>query len=660
MMTEAVRTFLQTLKVAAFRDARRVADFSACPPEDDYTADAARFVAVLEAEEPFFLDGDPFGFNRTVRNDPELEGRFPNNNITPDYASALEGGFDGLLRRIRALPASPWREAPETEIAAVYRLSDRYRDAAKQTGRIRLYDALGRVPRQAPTDFFEACVMMKIIIFTLRKNITFHLGLGRFDQYMLPYFLADRARGVSEAELFETLELFFISLNVDIDLYWGMQRGDDGQSMMLGGYGADGEDMFNPLSEMCIRASEELCLIDPKINLRVNRTTPIERYELGTELTRKGLGFPQYCNDDIVVPGLIRLGYAPEDAREYTVAACWEFIIPGKGMDIVNATQLVPPKALEKALQERLTDAETFDAFQDAFCAALADHCRERMAYCNGYYLRPRRSPYCSLFFPSCLERGRDVADGGAVYYNFGLLVSGLTTAADSLAAIKRAIYDERFCTKEELLTALRRDFAGDAPLRNALLACPKTGNDDDEADRYLALILRVMDKTVSGQPNVRGGIFRVGTGSAQGYHFESLEVGATPDGRKAGTPYSSSFSPSLQTRLKGPLSCIRSFTKVDMTNTVNGGPLTMEIHDSVFRNDDGVPKVARLVQCFIERGGHQLQLNAVNRDVLLAAKARPEEYRNLIVRVWGWSGYFTELDPWFQEHIIARTEFTC
>ena len=163
----------------------------------------------------------------------------------------------------------------------------------------------------------------------------------------------------------------------------------------------------------------------------------------------------------------------------------------------------------------------------------------------------------------------------------------------------------------------------------------------------------------LNGKPNSVGGIFRAGIGSAQEYWRSAQNVGATADGRRANQAYGCSFSPSLEARLAGPLSCIRSFTGYDLEKTINGGPLTMEIHHTVFRNEEGVKKVAQLVKAFLHLGGHQLQLNSINRQQLLDALEHPEQHKNLIVRVWGWSGYFLELDPPFREHILRRTEFT-
>ena len=230
--------------------------------------------------------------------------------------------------------------------------------------------------------------------------------------------------------------------------------------------------------------------------------------------------------------------------------------------------------------------------------------------------------------------------------------------AADSLAAVDEVIYEKKEYTKTELLQALAKNFEGYGELRNRLLACPKMGSDDDRADSIACVLLETWANAINGKPNGAGGIFRAGTGSAHEYYYSARNVGATPDGRKAGEMYGSGFSPSLTGRPTGPLSCIRSFTKYDMTRLVNGGPLSMELHDSVFRDEEGIEKVARLVMAFIKLGGHQLQLNSVNRNVLLDAQKHPEAHRDLIVRVWGWSGYFIELDKQYQEHIIRRTEF--
>ena len=183
-------------------------------------------------------------------------------------------------------------------------------------------------------------------------------------------------------------------------------------------------------------------------------------------------------------------------------------------------------------------------------------------------------------------------------------------------------------------------------------------GNNDDYVDGFADILMDIFASVFKNYKNLHGGILRPGTGSAMEYLRSAAKVGATPDGRHNGTPFGSSFSPSPITKLDGPLSCIQSFTKHDLTEIINGGPFTMEIHDNTFRNEDGVKKVAALVKAFIDLGGHQLQINSINREVLLDAQKHPENHKNLIVRVWGWSGYFNELDLAYQNHIISRTDF--
>lgn len=620
---------------------------------------------MLEGEVPHFIPEDRIGFHRYRATPPAFKISKDEriiDNITPDYYSVLSVGLDEIQAKVR-LKKKTADEKTKAFYDAVLRCADsalsyadRVKNAAKAAGVKELYNALCQVPHSKATSLLEACVFMKFIIFTLRAANHNHITLGSFDRYMRPFYEADRKKGKTKEELLEIIEEFFISLNFDTDLYFGMQQGDNGQSLVLGGRDADRKDTYCELSELCMQASLELDIIDPKINLRVDSNTPKERYEFATRLTRQGLGFPQYSNDDIVIPGLIDLGYAPQDAANYTMAACWEFIIPGKGMDVPNLRTMNYPAVVEKVTAEQLIHCDSFDAFFEKVKEEIAKECRKLMESAKNRRLLP--APYLSIFMTDCLDKGKDVAEGGATYYNYGCHGAGLSTAADALYAIKQVIYDEKSCSKEQLLQALKTNFAEDAALRNKLLSCPKMGQDDDRVDGIASKLMHHFALQMNGKPNTLGGIYRAGTGSAMEYVLSAARVGATADGRKSGEPYGSSFSPSLQAKLSGPLSCIKSFTKQNLKETINGGPLTMELSDTVFHSDDGIQKVAALVRAFIARGGHQLQLNTIQREKLLEAEKHPELYKNLIVRVWGWSGYFVELDQPYREHILQRTAF--
>ena len=669
-MTERIKKKLAFLNAAEYKKLRRMPESEIIVfPEgtSEIYLNTYLLKYMMDNEAPVLLEDDRFGFNRTLSCVPIGcigQRKYGSNigNITVNYPYVLSVGMDRLLERINAkleICAEDKRELYEAmrdSIGTCLAFSDKYRDLAKEQGANEFYEALCQVPHKAAQSFYQACVFMKFIQFTLRCNRNEHVTLGGFDKYMLPYFEADLSKGVSQDELFEILEDFFITLNIDSDTYSGVQKGDNGMSMVLGGRDINGNDRYNQLSELCIKASIELCLIDPKINIRVDKNTPISRLEFATELTKKGLGFPQYSNDDVVIPGLIKLGYDPKDAHDYTVAACWEFIIPNKSFDIPNIEKVNFPRAIEKAVNDHLCECECFEDFLKKAEICVEEECQAVAAKMKNE--KRTVSPYLSVFVDDCIERGLDISQGGAIYNNYGAHGVGISSAADAIAAVKKAVFEDKKCDKKTLIEAIKANFEGYAELRNYLLSCPKMGNNDDSVDCYAGFLMDIFADVFSRHKNLHNGVLRPGTGSAMEYIWSASGVGATADGRYAKTPFGSSFSPSTIAKLKGPLSCIQSFTKYDLTNIINGGPLTMEIHDNTFRNPDGVKKVAALVKAFIDLGGHQLQLNSINREILLDAQKHPEKHKNLIVRVWGWSGYFNELDVEYQDHIIGRTEF--
>ncbi|MBQ9545638.1 MAG: pyruvate formate-lyase, partial [Clostridia bacterium] len=212
----------------------------------------------------------------------------------------------------------------------------------------------------------------------------------------------------------------------------------------------------------------------------------------------------------------------------------------------------------------------------------------------------------------------------------------------------------------ERFRDAVECDFDGEAEMLHVLrYEAPKVGNDDDRADEFAVRLTACFADALKGRRNSRGGVFRAGTGSAMFYLWKADEIGASPDGRRKGEPFAANYSVSLFADVAGPFSVIRSLTKPELRRVVNGGPLTLEFASSMFSDPEGVEKVASLVKAFVDLGGHQLQLNAVNADKLKDAQRDPESHQQLIVRIWGWSAYFVELDRRFQDHVIARQEYT-
>lgn len=639
---------------------------------------ARRLLEAVGAEKAMLFKEDKIGMMRTLQKLPplltecEAEEVRANyftfdgaqvGNISSDYASVLRGGLEGKRKEIETEQKKYGEGSREyyelyamnLTIDAVYALAEKYKVAAEELQIKELAYALGNVPYHTPRSYYEALVMMRLLNFTLWLNANKHNTIGRFDVYMFPYFQADIASGkLTREEALELTSEFFIDLNFDADLYPGVQQGDNGQSMVLGGKGTDGKEVFNELSKVCLDASLQLNLIDPKINIRVGKDTPYETYYLGTLLTKQGLGFPQYSNDDVVIPALVEMGYEEEDARNYVVAACWEFIIPGVAYDIPNIDALSYPKVMLDAV-EKLETFKNFPQLMAEVKKNLIATCKRLVANTKNIFVEP--SPFQSVMMTSCIKEAKDIADGSK-YNNYGFHGAGLSTAADSLAAIKKLVYDEKKYTAEELKTALTANFKGYEKLHADCIAAPKMGNNDDYVDEIAVELTDCFADGLKGEKNERGGIFRAGTGSAMYYIWLSEHLGATPDGRYAGDPFSANYSPSLNVKFDGVLSVIHSFTKPHLNRVCNGGPLTLEFHDTLFRNDEGTRKVAQLVKLFVENGGHQIQLNAINRDTLLDAQKHPKDHKNLIVRVWGWSGYFNELDIVYQNHIIKRLEF--
>jgi formate C-acetyltransferase len=637
---------------------------------------------MLKSERPEFMDGERLAFLRTVRQipdlhtDAEMDARRATGtafgekgvvfNMTADFAPTIRDGLGERLGEIDARLAKcradgdaegvEFLENARLSVEAVLDLVDRYRAEAEKRGLAEIAATLAQVPRNGARTFHEALQSLRILHYAMWCEGEYHCGLGRIDQYLFPYYDADiKAGRLTDETALEELEEFFIACNRDSDLYIGVQQGDNGQSVMLGGVTRDGKTAFNDLSRLCLKACGELKLVDPKINLRVDKTTPLEIYELGTELTAKGLGFPQYANDDVVIPALRRWGYELEDARDYSVAACWEFLVPGCGMDINNIDAVSFVGALDAAL--RNVAAASSPSFEDVKAEFKAEVQRRADALVEKYrHVEILPGPFVSVISTDCIKKARDISKG-AKYNNFGIHGTGIAVAVDSLASVRELVFEKKLVTLSELVSLLDTDFAGRPDVLAAAKAAPKMGNADARADDLAKWLIDFWGHAFDGKRNDRGGVFRPGTGSAMYYIWHTRDVPASADGRLKGEPLSANWAPALDVPVKGPVSVVRSFTEPDLGSVCNGGPLTIEIHDSAFSMPDGVEKVAHLVKFFIDRGGHQMQINTINRETLLDAQKHPERHRHLIVRVWGWSGYFIELDKPYQDQIIKRVE---
>ncbi len=641
---------------------------------------------MCETEQPVLFADEKIVFTRTVPGTPSIYAseewaKLSANrtlhelgtisNICGDWGMVLSQGLLGRKQAALTARASHKEDHQAIEfldcaietIDAVLTLAAKYAHKARRLNRDDLAEILDHVPANPPRSFHEALQGLRLLHAVVWLSGHYHVGLGRFDQYMWPYLKADLNAGRLDTESAEELLAeFFIALNKDSDLYPGVQQGDNGQTLMVGGVTPEGRDGCNELTRMVLRVACDVAMIDPKINLRLSKNTDLDLLCLASELTRKGLGFPQYSNDDVVIPALVAHGYELEDARDYTVAACWEFIIPGKGMDIVNIGAVSLPAAVDTAIRLGFSSGKRFDGIIDLVSQNIRSQVDNLADLYSRIYLPP--APYYSVLMRGCLEQGRDLSNG-LKYNNFGIHGACAADAADALAAVNRFVFEKKEISGTELLAALDANYDGYEPLRKRLNEeGPKVGNNDDAADEIMVDLYNTFATACEAhRDNGRGGIIRPGTGTAMYYVWlargvpgmrEPL-VGATADGRKNGEFFSVNLSPSQGVRTNGPVSILQSFAKIDYNRICNGGPITLELSDTVFRDTESIRKVAMLVRTFAQLGCQQLQLNSLNGEMLLEAKTHPEKYKNLIVRVWGWSGYFCELAPEYQDHIIAR-----
>jgi formate C-acetyltransferase len=644
------------------------------------------FRRMCELEEAVIFPDERIVFTRTIpgvlpyycqeiaRRLPEgrtLHEMGPISNVCADWGMVLGQGLiqqkavaqETRKRLAGDQQAIEFLDCAMDSIQAMVDLTRKYVNAAESEGRKDLVKILNRVPAYPARSFHEALQSLRLLHAAVWLGGNYHVGLGRFDQYMWPYLKSDLESGrlnVQEAEAL--LAEFFISLNKDSDLYPGVQQGDNGQTLTIGGLTPEGLNGCNELTTMVLRVASEVCMIDPKINLRISTLTDLGLLSLASELTRKGLGFPQYSNDDIVIPALEAHGYEPEDARNYTVAACWEFIVPGKGMEVVNIGAVSLPYAVDRAIQDGLQNGQDFQYILERVKKEIKQQVDSLVKPYRDLFLPP--APYYSVLMDGCLESGRDLSFG-LKYNNFGIHGAGSSSAADALAAVHQFVFKEKSITFEELITALEDNFNHKEELQRRLMEqAPKIACNNDVADKMLVFLFDSFASACEQiQDNGRGGIIRPGTGSAMYYiwlaegHDTMREpvVGATADGRKRGEPFSANLSPSLGVLTEGLFSILKSYRKIDYRRIYNGGPITVELSDSVFRDEESIRKVAMFVRTFAQVGCQQLQLNSINAAKLREAKLHPELYRNLIVRVWGWSGYFCELAPEYQDHVIKR-----
>jgi len=543
-------------------------------------------------------------------------------------------------------------------------------------------DICERVPAHPSRDFREAVQsfwFIHLLLYMEQNGLA--VSPGRFDQYMYPYYERSIRDGlISKHEAQELLECLWIKFTEVMRAYdYECAKYYAGfsisENVVLGGQDRHGKDTTNELSFMCLDAEAHTRLPQPNLGVRIHRNTPQAFMMRATEVASSGRTKPEFFNDDVAIPVLMSTGVTLEDARDYGISGCVE-AVPLHCNGMTNAAMSNIGKALELALNNgvcRLTgeqigpktgDPFSFICIEDvigAFSMQVKHYVKEMVSAINVIertHAQIFPLPYFSLVIEDCVERGIDVTAGGARYNFTGPQAVGLGDVADSLAAIKKLVFEEKKVTMEELLEALDDNFEGKEPLRQMVITkAPKWGNDDDYVDELAREVVRIFCEEVSQYKNTRGGVYRPGVYSVSANVPLGLHVGALPNGKLARAPLSDGVAPVHGCDLKGPTAIAKSVAKLDHEIITNGTILNMKFSPQLLEGEKGRKGLADLIRTYFDLGGWHVQFNVVSADTLRTAQKKPEEHKGLIIRVAGYSAFFVELDSAVQNDIIDRTE---
>ncbi len=539
-----------------------------------------------------------------------------------------------------------------------------------------------RVPANAPSGYREALQMYWFVHLgtIMELNGWDAMNPGHLDQHLEPFYRKEIESGtLSEDEAREWMACLFIKVNnhpappkVGVT---ARESGtyNDFTNINIGGVRPDGTDAVNPVSYIMLETLGELHLLQPGVSAHIASCTP-DRFLLEScRVISKGYGYPSLFNPDVYIKELTRQGKTIRDAREGGCSGCIEVGAFGKEAYLLTG-YLNVAKILEITLNNGTDpvtgktvclatgDPTQFDSFEDFYNAFI-----KQLNYVIDTKIRVNRqierltaqmtpAPFLSVLIDDCIEKGKDYYDGGPRYNTSYIQCTGLGTVTDCLSAIKKHIYEDRKWSMKELLHMLSKNFREYEPVRQYLLN--KTsffGNDDDYADSLAVRLYEDMFRAIDGKPNTRGGVFHMDLLSTTCHVYFGSVTGALPNGRMAGRPLSDGTSPSHGADRNGPTAVIRSLSRLDQERS-GGTLLNQRFSPSMMRSVRDREKLGCLIRCYFESGGHHIQFNVVDTKTLRQAQKEPELYRDLMVRVAGYSDYFNHLDPALQEDIICRT----
>jgi formate C-acetyltransferase len=604
-----------------------------------------------------------------------------------DYGTILGIGFEGLIERIerrieRLSPGEPDIERKRHFLEALRIVARGYVDLCRRYGAyaralaqeteeedrarelLTIADNCERVPAQPPTTFWQACQGLWFCFFFLPD------APGRVDQYLDPFYRQDMERDALTQDLAREL---LSCLWIKYFAFAGAQAGVSAhQHLTLGGVHLDGSDASNELTGLCLDVTEDLRLHRPQVGLRWHRDTPPALLRRAVRVLRGGSGNPDFCNDEQIVPALVRIGIEPEDARDFSLSGCHEVIVTGKAQMGSVEGFINLPKILRLTLGLEPTlgygaDLASIDSY-DKLWDALADGLRyvalgaHRAAVARDRQAAglPGGNLIASLVVSDCIENVQGYTQGGARYNHCNWNVIGIANLADALAAIREQVFEDQALTLAEFVEILDTNWQGHEALRRRVLnRLAHFGNDQDDVDGLAAQVIEACSVALKAHTPYRGGEYVLGTtAGGENMHIEFGRVtGATPDGRLDGEPLADSLGATQGRDRQGVTALLNSVAKLPHALLPTATTLNVKLDPKLLEGESAIDKIATLIEGHFISGGQQCQFNLVNREMLIEAKRCPEKYGDLMVRVTGYSAPFTALWPSLQDEIIARTE---
>lgn len=574
-------------------------------------------------------------------------------------------------------------------------LAEEQAASAEEGRRAELLDmaaALRKVPYQPAGSFREAVQALWLVHLVLQIESNGHsLSYGRMDQYLNPYYEADLKSGrITEEAACELMcNLWLKTYTINKIRSWSHTQFSAGsplyQNVTVGGQTADGRDATNPMSWMILKSVAQCHLTQPNLTVRYHKGLPDDFMRECVEVVRCGFGMPAFNDDEVIIPSFISRGVKPEDAYNYSAIGCVETAVPGKwGYRCTGMSFLNFPKALLIAMNDgvdpasgtklcegigHFKDFTSFDQVLQCWDKVIREMCRQCTiidATCDMVLEQDTADILCSALTDDCIERGLNMKEGGAVYDFISDLQVGIANLADSLAAMKKVVFEDRAVTPARLWEAMQADFQGEEnqKIRALLESAPKYGNDDDYVDRLVVDAYNVYIDEMKKYHNTRygrgpiGGVYYAGTSSISANVPQGAGTLATPDGRRAGEPLAEGCSPSHNVDKNGPTAVFKSVSKLPTEEITGGVLLNQKVTPQMLSKEENREKLIMLLRTFFNRlHGYHVQFNVVSRETLLDAQVHPENHRDLIVRVAGYSAFFNVLSRKTQDDIIARTE---